>query len=712
MSGDREMTLDALLIRFEEVIIYGYKPINEDMSDEDQYLSRQFFSKIYFDRPHHEKCIKDFCDKNLGSLGTVVGVQGSGKSTIIQKIRKDMDHPEQCPFLIIDFGTFYPQQLAREVNINNWGKIVEDYLKNNIGKRFLGEEGIDKHFFHFLYEHEDLNGVLGEVRGRLRRRFSNDMSMKGGKQDLSKAAEKKWFKKNQAHFVPIANLIAKKLNLAHFFQAARRETNEVIKRFIIVFDNVDRVPRYHQADIYQIAEDIRMAYSDFVHTIITTRKETCHPPGQVINYHPAPVTEIGIYNAQKEDEKNLTAQDFNQILGHRLQVFLSRSNNDPLARQLVTLSLSLQEGYSDIVLINLANQSIRDALHYHCKFVRYLLNEYPSLQELNQRLRMGGGSLLSSCLYGWVTKHEDAINQQCLNVVDLLDNCRKNNFVGIAGCDLSYLLLVCLYNDKHRGKYHLVRVSELFDRFNRLNYSNDKLREALFNLWATTDQEFGHILNIYQKNLPGAWTDIKDDAELELNYRGDRLIKEVTISFTFINRLLYNKSDDYFYPTRIRNDITHYYDFKHLANHARWSCKFLYRLAFLHSLELHKIRSRYNCNRWTVEYAKDFCINGEFQLIRIIDNHMKFLKKAIDHHAGNEGAEWKNKVEEAITIMDSLQNIYKRQIALLTPETREEKWVFDFETILGKLWVGSITSSDVERVCNDGGYRKDIANLL
>ena len=694
---------------FQDIVTFGYEltyatPKNVLNTE----LRQLFFSEMYCERPLLEEKLRAFCTSQGAGLGVVIGVQGSGKSTIVQVVQSQLD-PSHFPFLLINFKAFYTDKLSWEP-IGKWRKIVEDNLKQQITARFLDQDRIDKWFTHFLFEDPETRAMFKDELDEIHRLYQHDRFRAGSAYPND---EKQWFATQLPRFPNLATSIGRQLTLEHYFKAARLQTSNAIEQFVVVFDNVDRVERQRQADVYQIAEDLRATHTTSANIIITTRKETCHPPEEVCNAHPAPIMEIGLYGNRERDKSLLSPDQFEQILARRLTCFKSLSKGAEFTNNIIALSRSLKEEYSEIVLINVANQSIRDALHYHCAFVEYLLDQYPP-DELYSRLcqRGGVGSFLISCLYGWVARHGAVLNHQSLNLVELLDECRRvHQYKGIAGCDLSYLLLVCLYNC-HRRHAANPLVSELFARFAPLKYSPEKLRKALFDLWSLRELEFGNVLNIYQKHLPKVSADIRDDAECELNFRGETLIQRVSVSFTFINRLLFDKGHDDFYPIKERRAVDRYYEIGHLPRHAHWSCRFLFDLAFLHSLELHKIRTRYASADWYDRYAHDFCIDHDLQVQRIIDSHCGFLVKAIQYHGAHEGLEWTSGVRWAIDALTTLSGLYDTQLKLLTPESEHQKWVIDFSKIFTSIVANRINMSDVGRIHTLPEYQRDISKLL
>ncbi len=351
-----------------DVVTYGYERTYTTLSNDlDTRLRAAFFADLYLQRPLYEQELTAFCTSRGAGLGIVVGVQGSGKSTLVQRVQQLVD-PLKFPFLTIDFKTFTDKLSYEDVGL--WRKIVEANLQQQITARFFDADRIDKFFSAFLYDDEHTRPIFKDELDLIRRLYKKDKYDNQGALTLS---EQKWFETQLPRFPELANSIAKQLTLEHYFKAARLQSDGTIDQFVIVFDNVDRVERHRQVNVYAVAEDLRATHTTAANIIITTRKDTCHPPDEVCNIHQAPIVQIGIYSERARDQGRLTPEHFQDILERRLCYFTSVGGCASGSDQVVSISRSMRDEYAEIVLIDLANQSIRDALRYHCDFVRYLL---------------------------------------------------------------------------------------------------------------------------------------------------------------------------------------------------------------------------------------------------------------------------------------------------------------------------------------------------
>jgi hypothetical protein len=305
------------------------------------------------------------------------------------------------------------------------------------------------------------------------------------------------------------------------------------------------------------------------------------------------------------------------------------------------------------------------------------------------------------------------MNRLCVNVVELLDDCRRKPtpYKNIAGCDLSYLILVCAHNFRVREKAN-PKVNELVERFNRLKYPRERILQALFRLWKSRQDEFGDIVAIYQKKLPESIQDIENDAEVEINYRGESLVEKISVSFSFINRLLFDRNDDFFYPESYRRRVRQYYDIKNIPQHLEWSCRFLYALGFLHTLELHKIRTRYGTRNWYDEYANDFCIDHKLQLERIVVSHVYYLHLVVQQHESEFEPAKLNLISNGIIILNCLKKLYELQVGRFTLENQKEYKILNYRKICTDLWNETLRPADVENVFDESKYLEDISHLV
>lgn len=690
--------------KIRRIITYSLENTYPSPKDElDSVIRQDFFKDIYFDRPQQESSIRAWIESESPDLGRIIGVQGSGKSTVLRKVEHLLDS-KIFPFLSINFQTFFEQELEKEPD-SLWKTFIDDYLKGLLTEKFFVEERIYKFFKYFLYEDTPIQRSFHDERDAVHSIFIKSER---------KEKEADWFNSmlHSSAMVSIKNKIKNKLSLEHYLLAAMMEQDRSIKRFIIVFDNVDRVPRKFQCRLYEIADDLRTTHKSICSVIIASRKETCHPP-EICNVNASPIAEFGIYEGGEGGKSKLSQDDFFGIVRKRIKYINEhRLVNGEDIVLFETVSSACEEMYKasrETPLINLANQSLRDALRYHCSFIEFLLSEflYEELKEIIHK--PGHNTFLLSCLYGWITQYREILDKQCVNVVHLLDKCKTKEFKNIRGCDLSYLILVCLHNFKTRNLKN-PSGTEVLDLFKPLSVKKEEFLIELFKLWELHNYEFGKIINIYQDPLPNHWRDISMDADLEINFRAETLIKQVAISFTFISKLLYDMDDNYFYPVQQKKKIKRYYDLANISQHFDYNVQFLYRLGFLHLLELHKIRTCYNHINWLSRYTSTFCIDKKLQLTRIISRNRRYISNYLDDRVSLSTSIRESLIKN-LGVLNLLDELYLKQVESFTPDNISDTNIINFPLIHSNISEYNRLPAIEDILSNSANYR-NIRNLL
>lgn len=705
MRGELIDILEKDFMRFEKYVTYGIEDVYL-LDEEVDPIRYCFFQDLYICREYYEDKIRNWIESGDGALGVITGVQGSGKSTMLKKVEQSVD-ADEFPFISINFRSFYQQMLSGH-DPENWDKLVVSYIKEVLVERYFDKDRIFSFLPYFLYENNEMHNVFRDERDEIHVMYH---SLNAGSVD-SKIDECEWYKRNMFNekILQITRNVVGKLSLEHYLVAAKKSGGGIIKKFIVIFDNVDRVPKDLQCYLYSIAEDVRSINMSTVQVIIATRKETSHPPDIVCNMSPAPIAEFGIISSIDSDKNKLMSEDFFEILSKRLGLY-SKQNEGSEGSVLVEISRYLKHQYAEAVLINLANQSIRDALKYHCDFVRYLLEQYSS-QELIEILKTEKcNSFLSSCLYSWITQYSTVLHNQCVNVVSLVSFCERNQYKNITGCDLTYLILVAIYNFKKR-QYRNPSFTELVEKFRVLSYDNAAIKAALFNLWRIRTEDFGHIVTLYQYPMPKQPKDILDNIEVEINYRGESLIKQISITFSFINKLLFDDEDGDYYFSIYRSRVKKYHDVSSIPIHARASIGFFYRLAFLHTLELHKIRTRYMSDDWYAFYVRDFAIDKRLQLVRILRSNVAFLKsviKARNIGISRDGLEDLRNICEEMQFLESLYENYALSFTVLNVD---ELQIFDYIKFGKDVFANGLDGYSLDALMKDKKYIYNIKDLL
>jgi len=137
---------------FQDIVTFGYEltyatPKNVLNTE----LRQLFFSEMYCERPLLEEKLRAFCTSQGAGLGVVIGVQGSGKSTIVQVVQSQLD-PSHFPFLLINFIFIQSghSQVVNEstkkkvsVGIGEFACFIHNYFQKTIYIFLAGESDTD-----------------------------------------------------------------------------------------------------------------------------------------------------------------------------------------------------------------------------------------------------------------------------------------------------------------------------------------------------------------------------------------------------------------------------------------------------------------------------------------------------------------------------------------------------------------------------------------
>jgi len=721
-----KLNFDSLM-HYRAFVNYSYVEVSEDLRRSDEslqkILKKNFFAHIYHCRPDAEEKLMAWIKLDNTELGIIVGAQGSGKSTIIRKIIDEVDNDKYC-VVVLDMEKVYcdVEDDVEGGNLKVWKDFVEGIIEDYILENYYNANFSD--FLTYLLFSGKTNlrkGLLKFIDGieDLYAKYKLEARKKGSVLSVSD-----WFVdfRHEDRIQDIKKEITNKLRLSHYIESVFELKKGIFSHFIIVLDNVDRVPIKYQPYMYKMANDILNKNSALVNVIISTRRETAHFPEDIPGERSVPFIQLGVYGDHKQNYK-WTQDEFNDILANRNAFFLEASTKglialDPqVAYQYIKISEYLVDVYASTVLVNIANQSIRDALKYHTEFIEYLYSEYDNsyskLLSILEKEEVRPIFLLSA-LYGFLTKYSDVLDEQCIDLVKLVYVCNKNNYKGIAGCDLSYLLLVSIYNYKSKFRHKSPTVKNVFDKFNlfSVNAGVDKqlIKSHIFELYKLRSKDFGYILNIIgQSKAPISPSEIDDDAELELTFRGELLIKTVSVSFTFINRLLYNMNSDFYYKKSDAESFGSYYNLENIPRHAFNQARFLSEVAFMHALELHRIRSTINREDWYDKYISLFSVDGKLQLQRIIESNVKFL------YSFNAISSFsyiiRNPVKKIIDWLGILNELYISEVKGFRLDNADNTLILDYRSLFldynnDKIEVMSLSEY------KDAGYCIDISSKL
>ncbi|GAG30144.1 unnamed protein product, partial [marine sediment metagenome] len=189
---------------------------------------------------------------------------------------------------------------------------------------------------------------------------------------------KRWYGDNIYKIDQIKKIrqdIFQKLEYSHILHIIK-DSEILSNKIIIFFDNVDEIEDFSiQSTCFGIAKNIRTILPNFLKVIIAIRPETAHVHSDFCDDETI-VTRRNIagYN-KKEKCKYLTPEDFHNILLRRYSYFFKKYNFTDGSKEFINRLIdNLRDvRFFNFNLIDIANQSIRDALDYQSRYIRYLL---------------------------------------------------------------------------------------------------------------------------------------------------------------------------------------------------------------------------------------------------------------------------------------------------------------------------------------------------
>jgi len=663
---------------------------NSKKYESSQQIKNSFFNKIYYKRDAFEDAIKKSISEREQVL-SIEGIEGCGKSTILKKVISDLNRPH----LIMDFNQLAINTIFRKPDSIAINGAIAEHLEKNLMASFFMD---DKPNFGDLCEF-----LLFEKNGLLAADFSDerlelrDIYIKNNDRQNKMH---NWYKERQktSCLVDLNEKVRKKYNYLHLIMAISHFLN-LKEEFIIMFDNIDRLPRECQPYYYDFATGLNNNFKQYIKIIICIRPENAHMPQALKGGTKSDLVDhmaLGYIESKGTSGIYLDSAGFHSILSKRQKYYIEQKfKNSELSEKIIFLTDELRSTYAELVLIDLANQSIRTALDYHCKFLEYLLCLFP-FEKLKQTIKTLRASFLVSCLLAWIVDYAKVLDDQSLNLVSLLRKSINSKYRDIC-CDLSYLILVNLLNEGRNKIDREIKFGTLVENLNMLRFDTDEIRKEVYNLYCNGSQEFGHIISISYDEELNDESDIGLNTKLSLNFRGRRIVEDIAITFTFINRFLYKEKN----KDKTIIDSSYFESSNYIA-YTLENIDFFAQIAFLHTLELVRICKKMKIPNWLNEYKKRFCIQHKLQLERILESNISFIGKLIESRYFND--EEKQKLQNCINIMQSLLQLYRRQVDEIKSDTTV---IYDFEAIVHEML--DYGKSSLSKYYNEG---KDISQYL
>ncbi len=616
-------------------------------------LDRSFFSSsdgLYYEREDIEADLKAAIAELQRPI-SLEGVQGCGKSTTLIKVLEELNKDEY-PRIYIDFDDEYRKYFNDCSDEKTWWEAIKNRIRDKIKLKFFNIESNNhiKMYSHYIFIEPDGDDYKREIE----------------RITLKNINLKAWYlekRKQNEDIKKIEKEIDKKITYDQLIRALKPIKN--FKGFLVIFDNVDRIERESQQFCFKFTVDFMKNVKKCGTIIICIREENARYPANDYTIKKSNIKSIPMVcrKFSEKKERKLDPKDFYAILKKRNAFYQKESKNYELKRVIDFLIKNLESTYAESRLIDLGNQSIRDSMNYHCKFVKAVIEYYRKNKfDLNQIYELfisiqgyKRRSFLNSHFLGWVADQIKGHSAQCLNLIEVFEKCELKFYA--VGCDLNYLILVNLLNYKRLNNDDSITLSQLAKNLRKIGYEKENIRENVFYLYNLRYEPLGEAITIIAKNEIRKAKDLTDNTKIEINFRGECLVKYISVSFTFINRILFFAS---YYEDKKNIPVNDYYNFRNYFLHVKNSVLFLGRIAKLHMIELRRIYDKYNNKEdWLIEYKKQFCMGKEgtykLQLERIIDSNCRFLKNLNAFITSP-------RLNSYIDILNKLKRLYQEEI--------------------------------------------------
>lgn len=573
----------------------------------------------------NEREIIDACF-HTNELTCIIGPRGCGKTTTLSKILKK-DCPEKFEYIAIDFSKepdllrhlrkedplTFENELRKRINRLLQNKFYDrentEYL-SKLCKELLKRPPDYEYrnvYEDYIEERQDAS-IVYEAEENI---SYDDWVQNGQNPTLRKLIEK----------------VRKRLGIKQLIWGLLKFDR--CKMFMVVFDNVDRIPNFFQPYYLSVANDIQNDIGIFSKCIVAIREENVRRPKEntdcqadfiELAYMKQNVS-IPMTDKRAVDMPTVKDNFTNTIILKRLNLLKGKVNDDAL-ELIKKLTRKIRETYFQQKLSRIVNGSVRLALDVYYDFLEYILqkNEDEILAALESPL---SSRIFESYFYSWLTQRGGKSNMYLYNLVDLYYRWEDNKKLG---CFPEHLILTYLYNKKKRiektgQKYYYTTVKELQDEMLAIGFDSETVRKAIFDLYYMAPVS-GQMIDMRNLGRSSEITisSIDDNDQVWILPRGEICCSDTTHKYTYFVENIYR----YHYPHKKANLIE-------ISDvHIEEDVKFLSKIAYMHLEGLSKIRNnmytKYG-NEWLRKYKEKFCIGGHLQLDRIIYNHYKYLRK-------------------------------------------------------------------------------------
>jgi hypothetical protein len=392
---------------YKDISTFGTSRIDDIESPNKEILNittQEFLELLYINVPTEYLLKEKLKDDTLGKLIALCGPSGCGKSSVSLKVKHDISGLNYL-VIFLDFKIEYATELLdnnfqtidetriRELILNSFNKEFPKYAEDTYSKKD------DLLYFLLSSEKEIINRKQDQIFLDFQELMDETLYIYKKHTHTRKQNFKEWFYENlsSAELIKIQMAASKKINISHF--AHYIIYNRLYNKIIIWIDNIDSFSNLQQSLIAGFLHRIERSILNLCQIVISAREENVYRMGAYNEKYSEPFTSMVSFT--DPDRLQATAygainipvidlESLKNIIGKKITFgkikfkykYPNTAINETIFNELVQLSLKICDCLDSEKVIFLANNSIREYLNIHSKFLHHLVKNNKDSEHL------------------------------------------------------------------------------------------------------------------------------------------------------------------------------------------------------------------------------------------------------------------------------------------------------------------------------------------
>jgi hypothetical protein len=530
----------------------------------------EFLNEMYVEVPM-EKFLEDkLINDTLGKLIAVCGPSGSGKSSVSFKVKNNLKD-NQYLIIFLDFKI----EFSTKINDDNTETIDESRIRRLILNSFNREFPLDIES-EFSKKDELLYFLLSPEKELVEKKTDQVFLDFTPLQDriaiiykkynkTNKQNFKEWYLENHSLYDEILQIKKEAFDLidiAHYIHYIVYA--KIYKKVIIWIDNIDSFSNLQQIKIAGFLHGLERSILNLSQIVICVREENIYRYGAFNEKYSEPfISMVTFADKNKLDTTEYGAinvpvisfEKLKEIVKNKVKFcrklyerrFENEKMNEVLYFEFESLSEKLVQCFENEKIIFLANNSLREYLSIHSKYIAYLTNNC----SINEKFKLSDNELphwkLTTKFLSWVYTVNEPFRLDTFNVL-YESNTFDSEKEDTTGCFLPYIILTRIWNECNRltGQHCPLNNPELGVIIDEIiqdfSFSEEQVLNATNNLLQRTFGQ-GNFITLRNKVKIEKPKDLKEiDSTVRITYRGKVAIGSIIHSYGYLrectNRLL------------------------------------------------------------------------------------------------------------------------------------------------------------------------------